>query len=72
MAACEPCQDRKVAALSGYRHVPRGCLLLQLYKEIGGSPDCSGLLFYCGGPAAAAASAFISAGLEFLYNSKVM
>ena len=57
MAACEPCQDRKVAALSRYRHVPRGCLLLQLYKE-DRWPRRTG--------------PFIAAGTEFLYNNKVM
>ncbi len=45
MTAREPCQDRKVAALSESRHVPRGCLPLQLYKEIAGSPACPGCLF---------------------------
>jgi GTP-dependent phosphoenolpyruvate carboxykinase len=33
MVAREPGQDRKVAALSGYYHVPQGCPVSRLCRE---------------------------------------
>lgn len=72
MAACEPCQDRKVAALSRYRHVPRGCLLLQLYKEIGRQPGLFRAVFLLPDRWPRRTGPFIAAGTEFLYNNKVM